>query len=86
MNHQKSPPGGAGIGHNINRVEAVLYPHCTTNPPPIQFPYTTDLAGLLAQADERHRRANSRGDEAGAVAHLSVWFAIHPLVMGYGGE
>ena len=42
MTTKKMPDaGGVGIGQNEKNLVG-LNPHCTTNPPPIQFPYTTD--------------------------------------------
>lgn len=74
-------PGGTGDNHSSDYQQ-----HFSINPAPKRFPFETNLPGLLAQADTRQRRAESAGDTVEAVAHLSIWLELHPVVNNYGGE
>lgn len=82
---KKNRPVGAGLDGMGDNHGSDYQQHSTTHPTEKQLPFKTDLPGLLAQANERQRRAELAGDIAGAVAHMSVWFELHRLVTGYGG-
>lgn len=82
MKNKNGTPGeGPGVTTTVAE-NNINFSNFTIPRRKIQFHFKTDLPGLLAQADERQRRAESRRDIDAAVAHFQIWLAIHSLIFG----